>query len=192
MSTEEKLMTTVSFGEVGFLVYGYATSELAQPIVREIASESAKQVIKSKTKNAAENQVKKQTKELVEETTEKQVKEVIAKSGTGTWDVLPTNMKFDQGAHDLAEEIGGVAQARFRNDSREFDAISDQFIGQHKPALGDNFGGSFKKQTRATFEAAKSTGREVYYKFDGKPGQRVIDKLNQYSSEYGVKVTIKY
>ena len=110
----------------------------------------------------------------------------------GAWDVLSTNLKYDKGAHALADEIGGVAQARFRNSMREFDAISNKFIGQHKPALGNNFGKSFKNQARATFDAAKKTGRDVYYRFDGKPGQKVIDKLNQYSSEYGVPVIIKY
>ncbi len=99
------------------------------------------------------------------------------------WDVLPTNLKYDKGAHVLANEIGGIAQARFRNSTREFDAISDKFIGQHKPALGNNFGKSFRNQARATFNAAKKTGREVYYRFDGRPGQKVIDKLSQYASE---------
>lgn len=108
------------------------------------------------------------------------------------WDVLATNMKFDKGAQDLADEIGGVAQSRFRNNSREFDAISDRFVAQHKPALGNNIGQSFKKQARATFEAAKSTGRDVFYRFDSKPGSKVIEKLEQYSQEYGVEVIIKY
>ena len=111
---------------------------------------------------------------------------------TKPWNVLKTNYKFDKGAHDLAEDIGGVAQARFRNSNREFDAISDRFVAQHKPALQSNIGSKFKKQARATFEAAKSTGREVYYKFDGKPAEAVINKLKQYSKEYKVNITIKY
>lgn len=46
------------------------------------------------------------------------------------WKVLKTNNKFDKGAHQLAKEIGGIAQARFNNSTREFDAISDELIGQ--------------------------------------------------------------
>lgn len=57
-------------------------------------------------------------------------------------------MKKYPGAIALADEIGGVPQARFRNDLREFDAISDKYIGQHKPALGNNFGQSFKNQVK--------------------------------------------
>jgi filamentous hemagglutinin len=49
-----------------------------------------------------------------------------------------------------------------------------------------------KFAAKATFEAAKSTGRGVINKFDGRPSQEIINKLNQYSGEYGVKVIIKY
>jgi len=108
------------------------------------------------------------------------------------WDVLNTKMKTDQGAQALAKEINGVPQARFRNNMREYDAISDKYIGQHKPALKDNIGQSFKEQAKATFDAAKQTGREVFYKFDGKPGAKVIEKLEQYSKQYEVKLTIKW
>lgn len=119
------------------------------------------------------------------------LKPVSVPSLESAWDVLPTNQKYDAGAQNLATEIGGKAQVRFRNSPREFDAISDMYIGQHKPAL-NSVGSQFRQQARATFTAAKATGREVYYKFDGKPAQAVIDKLNQYSVEYGVPVTIKY
>ncbi|MES2061784.1 MAG: RHS repeat-associated core domain-containing protein [Bacteroidota bacterium] len=120
-------------------------------------------------------------------------KDVLGKTlAKGEWEVLTTTMKYDKGAHALAEEINGVAQARFKGLDREFDAISDKYIGQHKPALGDNIGGRFKEQARATFDAAKKSGREVFYRFDSRPSQKVINKLNQYSKEYGVKLTIKY
>ncbi|MDQ1097181.1 RHS repeat-associated protein [Chryseobacterium sp. SORGH_AS909] len=108
------------------------------------------------------------------------------------FDVLPTNMKFDKGAHELAKEIGGKAQARFRYSNREYDAISDTWIGQHKPGLTSSFGKSFRNQAKATFEDAKATGRGVYYKFDSKPAQEVINKLSEYSKRYNVKLEIKY
>lgn len=108
------------------------------------------------------------------------------------YDVLSTNMKFDKGAHDLAREIGGKAQARFRFSDREFDAISKKWIGQHKPGLTNSFGKSFRGQARATFEAAKATKRGVYYKFDSEPAVEVIQKLNEYSRRYNVKLKINY
>lgn len=108
------------------------------------------------------------------------------------YDVLSTNMKYDKGAQELAKEIGGKAQARFRYSNREYDAISNKWIGQHKPGLTESFGKSFRGQAKATFEDAKATGRGVYYKFDSKPAQGVIDKLNEYSKRYNVKLKIKY
>ena len=108
------------------------------------------------------------------------------------YDVLSTNMKYDKGAQELAKEIGGKAQARFRYSNREYDAISNKWIGQHKPGLTESFGKSFRAQAKATFEDAQATGRGVYYKFDSKPAQGVIDKLNEYSKRYNVKLKIKY
>ena len=101
-------------------------------------------------------------------------------------------MGYNEGDHALAKEISGLPQARFRGSDREFDAISEEYIGQHKPALKDNFGKDFKKQALATFGAAASTGRGGYYRFDGKPGDKVLQKLQQYSSEFRVKLVIKY
>ncbi|WP_143149853.1 restriction endonuclease fold toxin [Chryseobacterium takakiae] len=108
------------------------------------------------------------------------------------YDVMPTNMKYDAGAHALAKEIGGKAQARFRYSNREYDAISSEWIGQHKPGLTNSFGKSFRNQAKATFEDAQATGRGVYYKFDSKPAQEVINKLGDYSKRYNVKLKIKY
>ncbi|WP_433151925.1 restriction endonuclease fold toxin [Actinomadura nitritigenes] len=99
--------------------------------------------------------------------------------------------KPDPNADLLAERIGGESRVRFENDplGREFDVVSEKYIGQDKPA---NFrvNKSFRKQARATFEAARATGREVYYHFDGPPEQPVLDKLNEYATEYGIKLTV--
>ena len=43
---------------------------------------------------------------------------------------------------------------------------------------------------KATFEAAKETNRSVYYHFEGEPAKSVINKLNEYSNHYDVKVII--
>jgi hypothetical protein len=99
--------------------------------------------------------------------------------------------KPDPDADALATRIGGQPRVRFENDpqGREFDAVNDEYIGQAKPAdfqLNKNF----RAQARATFKAAQETGRGVYYHFDGPPRQGVIEKLNQYARQYGVRLTI--
>jgi Restriction endonuclease fold toxin 3 len=99
--------------------------------------------------------------------------------------------KPDLDADALANRIGGQSRVRFENDpkGREFDAVSDEYIGQAKPTdfqLNKNF----RTQAKATFRAARATGRSVYYHFDGPPQLGVIEKLNQYAGEYGVRLII--
>jgi hypothetical protein len=72
---------------------------------------------------------------------------------------------------------------------REFDVVSSEYIGQTKPAL-QSFNENVRNQMKATFEAARATGRKVYYHFDGQPAKTVIDKLLEYSNRYGVEVVI--
>ncbi|WP_405136007.1 restriction endonuclease fold toxin [Nocardia sp. NBC_01388] len=99
--------------------------------------------------------------------------------------------KPDPDADKLAGRIGGQSRVRFDSDSagREFDAVSDQYIAQAKPA---NFqvNKSFRSQARATFEAAQDTGRSVYYHFDGPPQAGVREKLQQYADEYKIDLVI--
>lgn len=97
----------------------------------------------------------------------------------------------DANADMLAERIGGESRVKFTNDpkAREFDAISNEYIAQAKPALS-TLNKSVREQMKATFEAAKQTGKKVYYQFEGTPAQSVIDKLYEYSERYGVEVII--
>ncbi|KGE19582.1 restriction endonuclease fold toxin [Paenibacillus wynnii] len=99
--------------------------------------------------------------------------------------------KPDAAADALADRIGGQSRVKFSGDSagREFDAISDQYVAQSKPAL-QTVNKSVRDQMKATFEVAQETGRKVYYHFEGQPAQSVIDKLNEYSSRYGIDVVI--
>ncbi|KIA60828.1 hypothetical protein FG87_34650 [Nocardia vulneris] len=99
--------------------------------------------------------------------------------------------KPDADADKLAERIGGQSRMKFGNDpsGREFDVVSDEFIGQAKPG-GQQLGSAFRNQGKESFEAARATGRKVYYHFDGEPGPGVIDKLYEYSARYGVDVVI--
>ena len=62
-------------------------------------------------------------------------------------------------------------------------------MAQTKPAL-KQLNAAVRKQMKATFEAAKETNRTVYYHFEGQSATSVINKLNEYSNRYGVKVVI--
>lgn len=99
--------------------------------------------------------------------------------------------KPDTSADKLAQKINGESRVKFQNDpkGREFDTISDKYVAQSKPAL-QTLNQSVRTQMKATFEAAKETGRSVYYHFNGQPAQSVIDKLHEYSTRYGVDVKI--
>lgn len=97
----------------------------------------------------------------------------------------------DVNADKLADRIGGESRVKFSNDSaaREFDAISNEYIAQAKPPL-KTVNKTVRTQMKATFEAAVETGKKVYYQFEGKPDQSVINKLMEYSQRYGVEVII--
>ena len=99
--------------------------------------------------------------------------------------------KPDAAADALADRIGGESRVRFSNDpmGREFDVVSTEYIGQTKPAL-QSLNRNVRNQMKATFEAARATGRKVYYHFDGQPTRAVIDKLLEYSARYGIEVVI--
>lgn len=99
--------------------------------------------------------------------------------------------KPDAAADALAERLGGESRMKFDSDpiGREFDAISDEYIAQTKPAL-QQVNKKVRDQMKATFEAAEQTGRKVYYHFEGEPAQSVIDKLHEYSQRYGIEVHI--
>jgi len=51
-------------------------------------------------------------------------------------------------------------------------------------------GSAFRKQAKATFEAAIELGKTPYFHFDGPPQRGVIEKLQEYSRRYGVEVVI--
>ncbi|PJN55702.1 hypothetical protein PAEVO_24240 [Paenibacillus sp. GM2FR] len=99
--------------------------------------------------------------------------------------------KPDAAADALAERLGGESRMKFDSDpiGREFDAVSDEYIAQTKPAL-QQVNKKVRDQMKATFEAAEQTGRKVYYHFEGEPAQSVIDKLHEYSQRYGIEVHI--
>ncbi|MFE9041870.1 putative T7SS-secreted protein [Streptomyces sp. NPDC007818] len=99
--------------------------------------------------------------------------------------------KPDADADKLAEKLGGEPRRRFANDpdGREFDAISDEYVAQAKPA-DFTLNKKFRKQAQATFEAALQSGRTPYFQFDGPPGPGVVDKLQEYGRRYGVEPVI--
>ena len=71
----------------------------------------------------------------------------------------------------------------------EFDAVSDLYIAQTKPA---NFklGSRFRDQAKVTFETAIQTGRTPYFHFDGPPEASVLQQLAKYAQRYGIQPII--
>ena len=99
--------------------------------------------------------------------------------------------KADAAADELAGQLGGVSRIKFPGyfDDREFDLYSDQYIGQSKPANFDG-GSQWRKQAKATFEAAIEFGRTPYFHFQGPPHRDVVRKIEEYASRYGVTPVI--
>ena len=97
----------------------------------------------------------------------------------------------DATADALADRIGGQSRVKFSNDpnAREFDVVSDKYIAQAKPDL-KGYGKSWRKQTKATFDAALETGRTPYFQFEGKPSPDVKRKIQEYSERYGIDYVI--
>jgi hypothetical protein len=106
--------------------------------------------------------------------------------------LVPSTQAFDPQAQALAQRIGGEAQVEFASGpsaGREFDAVSDEYVAQAKPA---NFtlSQAFRVQARATFQAAVDTGRIPYFQFNGPPNPGVLQTLGRYGAEYGVQPVI--
>lgn len=99
--------------------------------------------------------------------------------------------KPDAAADALAERLGGESRVKFENDpkGREFDAVSDDYVAQSKPA-GMQVGSAFRNQVKATFEYAIQSGRTPYFHFEGPTGPGVLEKINEYSRRYGVEPVI--
>ena len=97
----------------------------------------------------------------------------------------------DAAADALAVRIGGESRVKFANDpkGREFDVVSSEYIAQAKPDLS-TCGKSWRKQTKATFEAAQETGRKAYFQFEGQPDASIIRKIKEYGERYGVEYVI--
>jgi hypothetical protein len=100
--------------------------------------------------------------------------------------------KPDADADALAEKLKGQSRVSFANDpnKREFDVVSDEYIAQTK--VIKTLGSDFRAQAKATFEAAKQTGRKVYYELSPNTSPEIIKKINEYSTRFGVPVKIEY
>jgi len=107
----------------------------------------------------------------------------------GLGELVRVNAK-DRAAGALAERIGGEASMRFADGpATEFDAVSEQYVAQAKPA---NFtlNKAFRDQAKATFEVAAQSGRTPYFQFDGPPGPGVLRTLGRYADRYGIEPVI--
>ncbi|RJX39278.1 hypothetical protein D3P09_16635 [Paenibacillus pinisoli] len=99
--------------------------------------------------------------------------------------------KEDAGADLLAEKLGGQSRMIFNKDpkGREFDVISDQYIGQTKTSM-NSLSSQFREQAKATIEAAIETGRKAYFHFETAPADKVIRQLREYEKRYDVEIII--
>lgn len=107
----------------------------------------------------------------------------------GLGELVRVNAK-DRAAGALAERIGGEASVRFAGGpANEFDAVSEQYVAQAKPA---NFtlNKAFRDQAKATFEVAAQSGRTPYFQFDGPPGPGVLLTVGRYANRYGIEPVI--
>ena len=77
-------------------------------------------------------------------------------------------------------KIGGESRVKFANapNGREFGVVISKYIAQAKPDLS-TYGKSWRKQTKATFEAAQETGRKAYFRFERQPVTSVYTKNNR-------------
>lgn len=96
----------------------------------------------------------------------------------------------DPAADLLAQRIGGESRMRFTNGpDNEFDVVSDEYVGQTKPA-GFTLNERFRDQAKITFETAVATGRRPYFHFEGLPRPGVLAALARYAERYGVEPVI--
>jgi hypothetical protein len=96
----------------------------------------------------------------------------------------------DPGANALARRIGGRPSVRFKGGPpNEFDAVSDRYVAQTKPARF-KLGQDFRNQAKATFETAIQYGRKPYFHFDGPPERDVLRALERYAERYGIDPVI--
>jgi hypothetical protein len=100
-------------------------------------------------------------------------------------------LKADPAADALAVRLGGTSRVMFPGlfKNREFDAISNLYLGQTKPG-GVLMGSALRNQMKATFEASAQVGRTPYFHFDGAPGPGVIQKIMEYQARYKINPVI--
>jgi hypothetical protein len=117
--------------------------------------------------------------------------------------LTPTN-DIDPAAKALADRFGGQPSVKIEGfGNREFDMVSDQFVGQ---AFGPKTPGkaaafevnaknflnkSRRTQIRATLEAAQVTQRQALFEFSGgKPSQAVLDFIQRNAQRQGVSFQV--
>ena len=110
--------------------------------------------------------------------------------------IAPTG-DIDAAATALAQRLGGRASVAIDGfGPREFDAVSDIYVGQTfggtsallKP---DNFlSSSRREQIRVTLEAAKATGRKALFEFRNGVHDDVLDFISRNANRIGVKFDV--
>ena len=155
-------------------------------VKKEVAGEAVEKAGKEAVEEAAEKVIR----DVADDTT-RAVTSVEVKSGGKYSGTLQKVDNPDAAADALAERIGGQSRVKFSSDpiGREFDVISDDYVAQAKPDL-KTYGKSWRKQTKATFEAAKETGKKAYFQFEGAPSDEILHRIAEYGKRYNVDYII--
>ena len=117
--------------------------------------------------------------------------------------ILTKSLKPDPHADALAKAIGGESRSFIEiNDTiaqtvkeldpefsatlyREFDVVSDKYIGQAKNTTpSSNPGKSWRVQVKATFLIAKATGRIPYFQFNKGISEVERSEILRYAKKY--------
>jgi Restriction endonuclease fold toxin 3 len=115
--------------------------------------------------------------------------------------------KLDPHADALAAKIGGESRMAFDitdpnskllleldpefKVEREFDVITDKYIAQAKmTAPKENIGSRDRDQIKATFVAAKATGRQPYFQFELGIDKAEKDTILRYAERYKINPII--
>lgn len=106
--------------------------------------------------------------------------------GLGAMSKVP---KPDPAADALAAKLGGESCMKFAGDPHEFDAVTDDYLAQSKPA-DFTLNKKFRDQAKSTFELAGQSGRTPYFHFESPPGPGVLKKIDEYSQRYSIKPVI--
>lgn len=95
--------------------------------------------------------------------------------------------KYIEVTDALAKAVKEIDPEFKKTLDREFDVVSDKYIGQAKDTIGSaNPGSSWRNQVKATILIAKATGRIPYFQFNKGVTPEERRKIMEYADRYGI------